>query len=455
MDAWLCGLCLCVGGLALVQALLVVVQTWEHHRFARSRLSLKARYPHKGLALVVAPCKGVDVGLEGNLRSLFRQDYRNYCIRFVIQSADDPAFAVIQRVMADHPEVPCELLIAGEAYGEGQKIHNLRVATSDLPTEVKYLAFVDSDARVRRQWLRALVARLDRPEVGAATGYRWFVPVQPTLANLLLHSINAHVAVLFGSRSPTIVWGGSWAIRRDRFEALGLPDAWAGTLSDDLVASRLLCHAGWRVIFEPACMVTSLANVSLGGLMAFLRRQYMMGRLYVPRAWAAAALLTSVVVLAALLNAAWFAIRLVTGIGSPWLPAAMCAALYALSLLGGLLRQDLALSYFPQLHATLRKARRFEIWSGPLVALLNWVTVLSSAVGRRVVWRGIMYVVKRGGQVVAVVPDKPTQTEQQVPAFDAHPGCAGPTVLCFPSAPSARPAEPASDAAQVVQRRCA
>jgi cellulose synthase/poly-beta-1,6-N-acetylglucosamine synthase-like glycosyltransferase len=401
MERWLLGIYIVISGLAVVQAVLVVIQTWEHHRYARSRLALMRKYPRKGRALVVVPCRGVDVGLARNLHTLFHQDYGNYQIRFVVESDADSACAVIRRLMAAHPEKHAELLVAGNAAREGQKIHNLRYATAGLPAGVEYLAFADSDARLRRQWLRALLTRIDRPGVGAVTGYRWFVPSRPSFANHLLHSINSHIAVLFGSRCPTIVWGGSWAMRRDKFEALGARAAWAGTLSDDLVASRILRSAGLRVLFEPACLVTSPADITLGGLLEFVRRQYLMGRWYLPRGWAFALLMTTFVNAVSVANVGVLLAAVATGLMKPGLPATFCGVLYVLSMFAGLLRQDLALSYFPHLHSKLRGARRFEIWTGPLAAVVNWMCVLDSMFGHSVRWRGIGYAVGPDGKVTA------------------------------------------------------
>lgn len=401
MERWLLALYLVLSGLAVVQAVLVVVQTWEHHRYARSRLARMRGYPRKGKALIIVPCRGMDVGLLRNLHSLFHQDYGDYQIRFVVESDSDPACPVIRRLIAEHPERPAELLIAGTACREGQKVHNLRQATADLPPEVEYLAFVDSDACLRPQWLRAILTRLDRPGVGAITGYRWFVPSRPSLANHLLYSLNAKIAVLFGSRCPTIVWGGSWSMRRDHFEALAVREAWAGTLGDDLVVSRVLREAGLRVLFEPACLVTSPADVTLTGLFEFARRQYLLGRWYVPGGWAFALGMTSFVNVVSLANVGLLLAAVATGVLPMWIPAAFCGAFYALSVFAGLLRQDLVLSYFPRWYAALRSARRFEVWFSPLASLVNWVSVLLSIGGRSVRWRGIGYVVGRDGSVAA------------------------------------------------------
>jgi cellulose synthase/poly-beta-1,6-N-acetylglucosamine synthase-like glycosyltransferase len=360
---------------------------------------------------------------------------------------------VIRRLIAAYPETDADLLVAGEAQGEGQKVHNLRFATRDLPAGVEYLAFVDSDARLRRQWLRALLTRLDQPGIGATTGYRWFVPSRPTLANHLLYSMNSHIAILFGSRCPTIVWGGSWAIRRDRFEALGVRAAWAGTLSDDLVASRVLRRAGLRVLFEPACMVSSPADVTPGGLFNFIRRQYLMGRWYVPGGWAFAFAMTTFVNVSSLASVVVLLGALAAGLVTPWLPAGLCAGLYAMSMFAGLLRQDMALSYFPYLHTTLRKVRRFEVWSGPLVALVNWMGVLGSVVGRRIWWRGIGYSVTAGGMVTAIrrqgeaAWQAPAQTEESSVQGDVS----EPAIIPMPPARARNKA----DSPPVSRRRCA
>ena len=47
-------------------------------------------------ATVFVPCRGLDDGLKDNLLSLFGQDYPAFEIIFVSDSADDPAFAVIE-----------------------------------------------------------------------------------------------------------------------------------------------------------------------------------------------------------------------------------------------------------------------------------------------------------------------------------------------------------------------
>jgi hypothetical protein len=384
---------------AVVQALLIGLQTWEHRRYARSCLeSLRRRRP-RGRAVLLVPCKGVDVGLEENLHTFFQQDYGNYELTFVVESAEDPAYKLIRRVAKAHPKVVWKIVLAGKAEGTGQKVHNLLAATAHLPPDIQYLAFLDSDARPGYYWLRALVSGLDQKRVGATTGYRWFVPQRPSLANYLAYSVNCGFAVLFGKKAPNYIWGGSWAIRRDVFERLGIREAWSGTLSDDLVATRAVRRGRLRIHFEPACMVASPIDGTITQTLSFIRRQYTIGKYYSPGGWLSALLLISFSSAALLISLAAAVWGLATGTPPAWISAAVCAVLYLIHVYKGRVRQDLAGNYFPHLRRNLEKARRFDIWAGPLVALVNWLVLASSLLKRHVTWRGIRYRIHRGGQI--------------------------------------------------------
>jgi ceramide glucosyltransferase len=273
MDAYMLTAYLVLAGSAIIFSLLLALLTWEHCRYVRSCMRSIEKHQPTGRVALFAPCKGLDLDLESNLRALLEQDYDDYEITFVVESTDDPACEPIRRAMASHPWVPARVVVAGRATDTGQKVHNLRVATEHVSNRVKYLAFVDSDARPGPHWLRAMVSRLDDPGCGAVTGYRWFTPNRATLANALVYSMNCDILSLLTRSSHYLIWGGSWAIRRDVFDAMNLRNVWQGTLSDDLMASRLMRRSKLEVRFEPACVVASPLDQSLGHVMSFIRRQ--------------------------------------------------------------------------------------------------------------------------------------------------------------------------------------
>ena len=70
-------------------------------------------------------------------------------------------------------------------------------------------------------WLRSLVAPLANDELGAASGYRWFIPERGGLASQLRSVWNASIASALGEREDkNFCWGGSTAIRRSTFDRL-------------------------------------------------------------------------------------------------------------------------------------------------------------------------------------------------------------------------------------------
>jgi ceramide glucosyltransferase len=135
-------------------------------------------------ASVVVPCRGLDQGFSENISALFRQDYPRYELVFAFDDATDPALAAVEGIgrdfddagTRDAPRVASRVVVAGRAEGCGQKVHNLRAAAREVDPASGVFVFVDTDARVRADWLRSLVAPLADKRVGAATGYRWFVP---------------------------------------------------------------------------------------------------------------------------------------------------------------------------------------------------------------------------------------------------------------------------------------
>ena len=403
MDAYWLTVYLVIAGLVVTQALLLALQTWEHRRYVRSCMRGMQRYRPTGRVALFAPCKGLDLDLEGNLSALLRQDYDNYEVTFIVESADDPACTAIRRAMAAHPAVSARVVVAGRASDTGQKVHNLRVATEFLSHRIKYLAFVDSDACPRPQWLRMLISRLDKPGLGAVTGYRWFTPSRTTIANALVYSMNCAVVSLLTRSSYYLIWGGSWALRRDVFDAIGLRDAWKGTLSDDLVASRLMRQSRLQVRFEPACVVSSPLDESFLQAMSFIRRQYLVTRLYTFDWWLFSLLAAMFSNFIWWGNLAVLARSLMTGSPSPWIPLGVGLALYLVTVYRGMLRQDLVRTYFPYWERASRWIRRFDIWANPLVEVAHWVGVVSSSVGRYIAWRGIRYDVAPGGQVRKII----------------------------------------------------
>ncbi len=394
-----------LGLAAWIAQALLTLQTHESRRYARSR-TCRTKVPVQpdhaaaspGLVTLIVPCKGFDLDGEQNLTSFMLQDHAKFEIAFVVESTNDSANKIIQRVCRRFPDVSSRVVVAGRCVDSAQKVHNLVMATGELPAETTTLAFADSDACPPRDWLRNLVARLDEPWTGAVTGYRWFVPKNNRLANLTLYSINSALAGLLGPGSHYVVWGGAWAIRREVFESIDIRNAWRGTLSDDLVAHRALREANLQVRFEPKCMVTTPVDFDWRSGVEFAQRQYRISRLYLKRWWVLAVAAGTVTQ-----AACWgqlYAATLVDSLAL-WQRVALLASsvgLIGITIYRAKVRQDLVEIYAPGSSDQLKQARLFDTLAAPVVAILNLLVLFSSSMGRRIRWRGISYLVSSEGQ---------------------------------------------------------
>src|SRR5688572_31565765 len=76
---------------------------------------------------LIAPCRGIDADLEVNLSALFRQDFPDYEILFVVDDDRDESVEVIEKISLE-AETASKLIVAGKADDESQKVHNLREA---------------------------------------------------------------------------------------------------------------------------------------------------------------------------------------------------------------------------------------------------------------------------------------------------------------------------------------
>lgn len=385
----------------IVFSMLLTWQAFEHRRFARSRVRHQPNKPNLRHVCLFVPCKGTDDDLEANLRPLFEQDHQDYELVLIVESDEDPAAAAIRREMRRHPQVTARLVVAGLSEGTGQKVHNLRVATENLPPHVEILAFVDADVCPPTDWLRRLTARLYSVQV--TTGYRFFVPKRATFANYLLASINGSIIPIMFPGKHHLIWGGSWATTREVFESSNLRERWRGTLSDDLIATRVMAEGRYRVSAEPTCILPSPLDVDMRGMFSFVRRQLIIGRCYVSVHWYALLLGSTLVQWMLWGSAAAALVGVLDGASWTAPPAFVAAVLYGLHLLRARYRHQALRCCMPAQQAEIKQALRFDAWLGPLAGLTGWLGLVSSAIGRRIVWKGIAYEMKPGGAITSIV----------------------------------------------------
>jgi cellulose synthase/poly-beta-1,6-N-acetylglucosamine synthase-like glycosyltransferase len=372
------------------------------------RREMKKELPrYTPFASVIAPVRGLDQGLSENIAALFRQDYPAYEIIFVTDRADDPSLVLVKEACArsagrDGGGVSAHVIVAGAAEACGQKVHNLSVAVSEIDAASKVLAFVDSDARVGKDWLRALVAPLSDERMGAATGYRWFIPVSSGVASHLRSVWNASIASALGERAEkNFCWGGSTAIRLETFQKANVPEYWRGALSDDFALMRALQAARLPVYFVPQCLTPSFEDCSLKELFEFTTRQLKITRVYAAHFWKAVLAGSLVFVLVFFGGIVLTVTRAALGL-SYIAPLLLVAIIFTLGV-GKAYVRFVAVTLVLQAHrAQLRRGLFPHLLLWPFTSMLYLYNALAAALSRRIVWRGITYELKSPTETVII-----------------------------------------------------
>lgn len=358
-------------------------------------------------ASVIVPVRGLDQNLRDNIVAFCSQDYPDYEIIFVTDSAHDAALAVVREASLDaNFRERVRIVIAGSARESGQKVHNLRAAVEEVNQASEVLVFADSDAQPHLEWLRSLVAPLQDEEMGATTGYRWFVPVVGNFSSYLRAVWNASIASSLGAREDrNFCWGGSTAIRRRTFERIEMRERWRGTLSDDFALTRTLQSARLPVRFVPRCLTATREDCDLSELLEFTTRQIKITRVYAPRLWLIVLIGNLLFVSVFFGGIALVAARIVAG-KSYAIPLAILTIIFALGASKAFLR-------LRAVSAALVEHRR-ELWSAPSIAahLLLWpvtsaiylYNAIAALLSRRIRWRGIEYRLKSATETAIIKP---------------------------------------------------
>jgi ceramide glucosyltransferase len=396
--------------LVLWQGILSLIDGFRYLAFMRagSRVSKSDFAPY---ASVVVPVRGLDQELQANINALCTQDYADYEIIFVTDSLDDPAIDYVneaRRSLDERFRSRVRTVIAGQARESGQKVHNLRVAVQKINPTSEILVFADSDAQPHKDWLRSLVTPLQDEQVGATTGYRWFVPVRGNFCSYLRAVWNASIASSLGAReSGNFCWGGSTAIRRQTFEEIEMREYWRGTLSDDFALTRRLQSARLPIRFVPRCLTATREDCDWREMIEFTTRQIKITRVYAPHLWL-------IVLISNLLFTSVFfgglilvAMRIING-ASYIVPLVILLVIFALGASKAFLRLravSVALTEHRQrLWSTASVAAHLLLW--PVASVIYLYNALAALASRRIRWRGIEYYLKSATETAIIARDE-------------------------------------------------
>jgi len=270
----------------------------------------------------------------------------------------------------------------------GEKIQNLQAAVRASRRRSEVLAFADSDGRPSPGWLRALVAPLPEPGVGASTAFRWFTPEPPTFWTLMRGVWDAVIAGRLGPGNNPFAWGGAMAIRKDIFADIRIPEAWKNTVSDDYALAAAVHAGGLAIAYAPGALTPCLEHTTAPVFFAWIRRQMALTRLYAPRLWWTG-------LIAHIFYCGGMAASIIASIrGNRFAEWALIAQLSP-GMLKGLNRATLAKAALPEHEAWFKRHSWVHAIWVPLATWAWLIAFVSSGLARSIEWRGRRYALKR------------------------------------------------------------
>jgi ceramide glucosyltransferase len=250
-------LALVIASIAYYALALAGAWSWARDRHRQRALDAALAPP----VSVLIPVRGADAESYETFAGFCRQDYPEYQIIFGVRDADDPAVEVIRKLQADFPGRHIELVISPLEVGHNAKVSNLQNMSARLAHD--YLVIADSDIRVGADYLRRVIAPLQREGVGMVTClYRG------TLARTFAARLeNVGLAATFAPEvlssrlleGVRFALGSTIAVRRALLEQIGGFRAIADYLADDFLLGNRAAATGCEVVLSE-CVVEHVAG---------------------------------------------------------------------------------------------------------------------------------------------------------------------------------------------------
>ena len=235
---------------------------------------------------ILKPVRGLDPGAYENFASFCRLDYPEYEILFCVGDTEDPALAVLDRLVHDFPHRKIRVFVNSEHEATQEmaasaphpnaappkttiRKASTRKATNDkcaklarLTDEAAYehLAINDSDVRVEPDYLRRLMAPLANPRVGAVT--MLYVPlvrsgwVESLQEAGMLSEFYPGLFVAKDLDGVKFALGPTIATCRSYLREFGGYAAIENRPADDLLIGRLTAEQGREVVLLPYAITT-------------------------------------------------------------------------------------------------------------------------------------------------------------------------------------------------------
>lgn len=321
---------------------------------------------------ILKPLCGVDPHAYDSLRSHCIQEFPEFEIVFGISDPNDPIVPVINRLKAEFPVIPIQLVVCPLALGSNLKVSNL---IQMLPAaRHDFLLINDSDIAVPRHYLRRVIRHFKDASVGMVTCLYRGVAAHSLGSKLEALGISSDFmpGVLCAQRlegGVRFALGSTLLLSRDTLKRIGGFESLADDLADDYQLGYRTSKAGFRVELAECVVDHWLPEYTLKGFVQHQLRWARAIRSSRPEGYAG--LIFTFVL-------PWSLLCLLMTWGATW----------AWVIVGVALLLRFTVTFVTQLFVLGDRRGVRDVWLLPvrdLVALFIWV---GCYMGRHVVWRG-------------------------------------------------------------------
>ncbi len=207
---------------------------------------------------VLKPVNGIEGNLYQNLLSFVNQDYPEYEIVIGIQSPDDPAIELVERLKKEFPNKVIKYIVSERTLGYNPKINNLY---GMMPVaEHDYMVISDSNVTVDKDYLRENIRYLADRRVGLVTNLIKGIggeSVGALFENLHLNSFVIGNVSLLDIADQKVVVGKSIFFRKSQFDRLGGIWELRNYLAEDYLMGRMYRRHGYEIVVSPQLISTT------------------------------------------------------------------------------------------------------------------------------------------------------------------------------------------------------
>lgn len=229
------------------------------------RLGSKQPVPtHRPSVTLLRPVCGLDRFDERTLGSSFSIDWPAYDVIFCAARADDPAVAVVQRLITTNPHIPARLLIGEDRITGNPKLNNL--AKGWRAAKGERIVMADANLLLPPDYFIRLLA----PEI-ADTGLVSSPPIGTEADGLwaevevaFLNGNQARLQLCADALGHGFAQGKTMMWQRDVLARAGGLSALGRTLAEDVAATKVVRASGLKVRLTRAPFAQPIGRRGLG-----------------------------------------------------------------------------------------------------------------------------------------------------------------------------------------------